>query len=247
MKHDFAGQAASYAAFRPDYPPALFEFIATLAPQRRLAWDCGTGSGQAAVGLAGYFDRVIATDASAAQLAHARPHERVEYRLALAEESGLPDRSVDLAAVAQALHWFDLDRFYPEVRRVLTPGGALAVWSYGDPVLDDPEVDAALQRFNKETLAPYWHPGRQHVRDGYRGLPFPFAEVPALTLTLERSWTLAELSGYVRTWSAVGRSVAALGPDPVAPLEAELARRRGDPAVRHVVRWPLSVRAGTVP
>ena len=247
MKHDFSDRAASYAAFRPDYPPALCEFIATLAPHRRLAWDCGTGSGQAAVALTRYFDRVIATDASAAQLAHARPHERVEYRVALAEDSGLPDRSVALATVAQALHWFDLDRFYPEVRRVLAAGGALAVWSYGDPVLDDPELDAALQRFSKETLAPYWHPGRQHVRDSYRGLPFPFVEVATPRLTLERLWTLAEFSGYVRTWSAVGRSVGALGPDPVAPLEAELARRWGGSSARHMVRWPLSVRAGTVP
>lgn len=247
MKHDFSGQAAAYAEFRPDYPAALFEFIATLVSRRRLAWDCGTGSGQAAAALAGHFDRVIATDASAAQLADARPHQRVEYRVATAEVSGLTHASVDVVTVAQALHWFDLDRFYPEVHRVLTPGGALVVWSYGDPVLDHPPLDAMLRRFNRETLAPYWHPGRKHVRDGYRGLPFPFAEVSAPALLLERAWTLAELAGYVRTWSAAGRYVAALGADSVAPLAAELARGWGDPAVRHGVRWSLQVRAGTVP
>lgn len=247
VQHDFGGRAAEYAAFRPDYPAALFEFIARLAPRRRVAWDCATGSGQAAVGLAAYFDRVIATDASAAQLAHARPHPRIEYRVAWAEASGLADASVDVVTVAQALHWLDLDRFYAEARRVLAPGGALVVWTYRDPGLDDPALDAVLQRFSRDTLEPYWHGGRQHVRECYRGLPFPFTEVPGLTLTLERAWTRAELLGYVRTWSAVGRYIAALGADPVPALEAELAERWGDGEARHRVRWPLSVRAGTVP
>lgn len=246
LKHDFSDRAASYAEFRPDYPESLFAFIASLVTRRRLAWDCGTGNGQAAVGLARYFERVAATDASVAQLAHARPHPRVEYRVAPADASGFPDASVDVVTVAQALHWFDLDRFYAEVRRVLARGGALVVWTYGEPHLDDSELDAVLQRFSRETLAPYWTPERRHVRAGYRTLPFPFREVPSPALTLERHWTLPALAGYVRTWSAVARSTAACGTDPVVTLEAALAGHWGEPMTRHRVAWPLTVRAGTL-
>ncbi len=130
FKDHFSGHAAVYASFRPGYPPALIDFVTSLAPGRSLAWDCATGNGQAAVCLAEHFERVIATDASAAQLAQATPHPNVEYRQAPAEQSGLADGSVDLLTVATALHWFDFDRFYAEAERVLAPGGALAAWAY---------------------------------------------------------------------------------------------------------------------
>ena len=240
----FSGAAAAYAAHRPDYPSELFVFAAALAPHRALAWDCATGSGQAAVALADHFDRVIATDASGAQVAHARPHARVDYRVAPAEASGLPDGAADLVTVAQALHWFDLERFYAEVRRVLVPGGALCVWSYDDPALDEPELDAALRRFNLEVMGPWWPTDRAAVGEGYRTLPFPFREVSAPTLVLERWWTVAEIVAYVRTWSAVARATAAHGGDPVAPLETELRALAADASTRYHVRWPLIVRAG---
>lgn len=244
----FARQAATYAAIRPDYPPALFDFVASLGGARRLAWDCGTGNGQAAVALAEHFARVIATDASAEQLAHARPHPRVEYRVATAEASGLADASADVVTVAQALHWFDLDRFHAEVRRVVRRGGVIVVWSYGDPVLrdGDPLLDEALRRFNHEAMRDWWPPERQAVGEGYRSLPFPFAELPAPTLVLERRWTLGELAAYLRSWSAVMRYVAVRGADPVRDVEAELATRWGGAGERHLVRWPLVVRAGRV-
>ena len=108
----FAAVAAAYADFRPRYPAALLAWLAEHAPARTLAWDCATGSGQAALDLAPHFARVIATDASAAQIATAPAHPGVEYRLAPAEASGLADASIDLITVAQALHWFDLERFY---------------------------------------------------------------------------------------------------------------------------------------
>jgi ubiquinone/menaquinone biosynthesis C-methylase UbiE len=124
FKDHFSKQAADYAIFRPSYPQELFAYLGSIAPSRGLAWDCGTGNGQAAVGLTSVFDRVIATDASAKQIANAHPHKRVDYRVARAEESGLESANVDLILIAQALHWFDLDRFYAEARRVLKPDGA---------------------------------------------------------------------------------------------------------------------------
>jgi SAM-dependent methyltransferase len=240
----FGSRARAYAEFRPDYPAGLLDFVAALPARRDRAWDCATGSGQAAVGLAERFATVVASDVSAAQLAHARPHPRVVYLRAAAEASALADRSVDLVAVAQALHWLDLPRFHDEVRRVLVPGGALAAWTYGDPELLHPRLDAVLRRFDHDTLDAWWAPARRHVRSGYRELPFPFDERDAPELALERAWTLPELVGYVRSWSAVAACAQATGTDPVAALEADLARRWGDPRATVRVRWPLRVRAG---
>src|ERR1051326_6107242 len=218
----FSSGAKSYAQFRPDYPEELLAFVAALPARREIAWDCGTGGGQAAIGLARYFTRVIGTDASAEQIAHARPHARVQYHVALAEASGLPDESVDLATVAQALHWFDIDAFYREAMRVLAPGGALAVWTYGEPVLDDDTADAILQRFNHGRMGPYWPAARAAVGAGYRDFSFPFHEVPSPSLTLERRWTLGELTGYVRSWSSVARYRGQHGEDPVIAFESEI-------------------------
>jgi SAM-dependent methyltransferase len=244
MPDYFSTQAAAYAAFRPTYPRELFAFVAECAPRRNLAWDCATGSGQAALALVDDFARVIATDSSAKQLAHAPPHERIEYRVATAEDCGLPDGCADAITVAQALHWFDVDRFYAEARRVLAPGGALVIWSYNDAVLDDPALDAELQRYNNMTVGPYWPPERQIVRDGYRTVPFPFDRITAPAYTLTREWTLGELAGYLRSWSATARYASEHGTDPVTEFEQSLAAGWGDPARRRLVSWPLVVLAG---
>lgn len=244
MPDYFSTQAAAYAAFRPTYPRELFEFVAACAPHRELVWDCATGSGQAALALADEFSRVVATDSSAKQLAHAPPHARIEYRVAPAEDCGLPDHCADAITVAQALHWFQLDRFYAEVHRVLAPDGALVVWSYNDALLDDPVLDAQLQHYNNVTVGPHWPPERQIVRDGYRTVPFPFATIAAPSFTLTREWTLAELSGYLRSWSATARYIGEHGEDPVIVFEESLAKRWGDPSTRHRVHWPLVVLAG---
>lgn len=246
FRDHFSAQSADYAAHRPGYPDALLDWVAALAPARDAAWDCGTGSGQAAVALAERFAVVHATDASAAQLAHARPHPRVRYAVAPAEASGLPGASVDLVTVAQALHWFDLDRFWAEARRVLRPGGALAAWTYGDVRTGDPALDRRLHHFTHEAMGPWWPPERALVDSGYRTIAFPFREADAPPVTLDLRWTLAELVGYLRSWSSVARHTAARAADPVAPLERELAALWGDPAEPRRIEWPMAVRAGWV-
>ena len=245
MRNDhFSRRAADYAAFRPTYPPELFAWLARLTPARRAAWDCATGSGQAAIGLADHFAHVEATDASASQIAHGRPHPRVSYRQAPAEASGLADDSVQLVAVAQALHWLDVDAFYAEAERVLVPGGVLATWSYGSASLDDPALSALFATFEHETMGPWWPPERRHILEAYRTIPFPFREVAPPAVTLRRDWTLDELVGYVSSWSAVDRYLRESGDDPVSELRARLATRWGDPARRRAVRWPLALRVG---
>lgn len=244
FKDHFSDRSADYAAFRPVYPDSLIDSIAQLPERRRLALDCGTGSGQAAASLARHFDRVIATDRSREQLQHAKPHPKVDYRRAAAEASGLPDRSVDLVTAAQSLHWFDIDAFFGEARRVLVANGAIAVWGYGDPILDVPALQATLHEFNRGILEPYWLPERSLLLAGYATIEFPFEEIRMPPFTLEVSWSLAQLTGLLRTWSATSRYVAQHQRDPVAQVERALSRDWGDSDDRRVVRWPVYLRAG---
>lgn len=240
----FSPLAERYAALRPTYPPELFAWLATLPARRERAWDAGTGSGQAAVALAELFAEVIATDAAEAQLAQATPHPGVTYRRATAEDSGIADGSVDLVTVAQAAHWFDLDRFYAEVRRVLAPGGAVALWCYLGVTLE-PAIDRVVARYYREVVGPYWPPERAAVEDGYRSLPFPFAEITAPTFHVRQRWDLARFAGYLGTWSASRHwSDAHGGADPLAEIAADLAAAWGDPAVEREVEWPLGLRVG---
>jgi SAM-dependent methyltransferase len=245
FKDHFSGHAASYAAYRPGYPPALFAFLETLTPGRGLAWDCATGNGQAALALAETFERVIATDASRQQLDNALPHPRVEYRVATAESSGLADASVDLLAVAQAVHWFDFDRFYAEARRVLRPGGAIAVWTY-NLLRGTPAISALVDRLAREISGACWPPERRWVDEEYRTLPFPFPEVPAPVFQHTESWDLERLVAYFRTWSANVRYQAATGKDPIAEIASELAAAWGDPEEPRILTWPIYMRAGRV-
>jgi len=244
FKDHFSGHAEAYAASRPaGYPRELFEFLATLTPGRRRAWDCGTGNGQAALSLAETWEQVVATDASAEQLSHALPHPRIEYRLAPAEASGLADGSIDLVNVAQALHWFDFDRFYAEVRRVLVPGGALAVWTYNLARIT-PDLDRWIDRLAEEIVGPYWPPERRWVDEEYRTVPFPFHEVPAPAFELRERWDLERFVRYLKTWSSSTRYQKATGRDAVEELREELTRAWGDPAELRTLRWPVYLRAG---
>lgn len=237
--------STAYAAFRPDYPDALFEFLAREAPARDEAWDVGCGTGQAAVGLARHFKHVIATDPSATQIEAATPHPGVNYRIGRAEQSELDDASVDLVAVAQALHWFDRPRFWTEARRVLRPRGLVAIWTY---VLFEisPEIDAVVGAFYSGVVGPYWPPERRLVDGRYQSIDFPFAEFQAPSFTIERELTLNEVAGYVRTWSATRAFIKHNHQDPVEALVRDLSRAWGPSRVARRARWPVTMRVGRV-
>jgi SAM-dependent methyltransferase len=238
----FSRVAAAYATFRPTYPPALFDWLADVAPARGVAWDCGAGSGQAGRDLAQRFARVVATDASRAQLGLGVADSRVASWAATAERSGIRSARVDLIAVAQALHWFDLAAFYPEARRVLRPRGILAAWTYADPRLDG-AVGPVLEGFAAE-MRPWWPSRRALVDSGYRTVPFPFEEIAPPAFTMTADWPLEALVGYLGTWSAVGGYRARHGVDPIPPLRARFAEVWGDPLATRRVAWTLSLRAG---
>lgn len=244
FKDHFSGHAARYAKARPHYPGALFDWLASMSPRRGLAWDAGCGNGQATAALARVFDRVIATDPSAEQIAQAAAASNVEYRVEPAEAPSLADRSVDLVIVAQALHWFDLAKFYAGVDRVLADGGVIAVWSYGLSQVSR-DVDAAFMRLYDQWLGNYWPPERRHIENGYAELEFPYApvgDVPAFEMSCE--WTLAQYLAYLGTWSATQRYMQATGVDPIERIAPEFEAAWGDAERTRTVRWPLVLRVG---
>ncbi len=245
FKDHFSGRAAAYTRYRPTYPAELFAWLASLTAGHDLAWDCGCGNGQAAVALAERYARVVATDPSREQIANAIPHERVDYAVAPAEESGLAPASIDLIVVAQALHWFEFDRFYAEAERVTRPGGVLAAISYGE-VRVEGAADAVVSRFYHEVIGPYWPPERRYVDEGYATVPFPFPEIAPPSFAMEVTWDLEHLVGYLGTWSAVKEYERQAGVNPLELVGPELAAAWDDPATPRTVWWPLALRVGRV-
>ena len=239
----FSERASGYARYRPTYPASLAAWLASLAPARETAWDCGTGSGQAAQLLAAEFERVVATDPSESQLGNARPHPRITYRVGRESQSGLPERSADLVAAAQAAHWFDLAAFHAEVRRVARPRCVVALWCY-ELMTCGKEIDDAVVRFYSDRVGRYWPAERAWIEQGYRTLDFPYDEIDPPPFAIESSLTREAFLGYVGTWSAVARCRAAEGVDPMEAFAAEIARSWTDPGEVRGVRFPLALRVG---
>ena len=240
----FSRLSTTYAAYRPRYPERLLAAVAAASPDREVVWDCATGTGQAALGLAAHFATVLASDASREQVRAAPRHERIRYLVARAEAVPLRSRSVGLVTVAQALHWLDLPEFSAEARRVLRPGGTLVACTYGSQRVDAGPLDGVVDDFYHRVIGPYWSPERRWVETGYRTLPFPFEEISMEVPPMVARWSLAELLGYIGTWSAVALCREATGRDPLPELAARLLPLWGDPSTVRTVEWPIGVRAG---
>lgn len=241
----FSGHAPDYRTYRPNYPPELFAYLKSVVPNATRVWDCGTGSGQAAAGLAEHFDSVFATDPSEEQIRQADPHPHVTYAVAPAERCPLPDASVDLVTAAQALHWFRFDEFYAEVRRVCRPGGVVAAWGYAFHRVN-PAVDAVLMKLETEYVGPYWPPERRYPEERYATLPFPFEPIDAPPFIMTAHWNLDETLGYLNTWSATKRFIAERGFNPVGRLEPQFTAVWSDPFEYRTVTWDLFLRIGRV-
>ena len=238
--NEFSRLAGAYAAARPTYPPELFAYLAALTGNHELAWDCATGNGQAAIALAAHYRRVAATDLSREQVARGRPHPQVSYWVASAEGSGLRDGCVDLVTVATGAHYLDHARFYAESRRVLKPGGVLAVWGYHLCRLDHREIDAALESFYA-LVEPWFPPGLHYLTARYRTMPFPEGEVEAPAFTMRADWDLGSLLRFIATWSGARRYADAHG-DPLPALAERIAAHWGDAGARRPVFWDLALR-----
>jgi Methylase involved in ubiquinone/menaquinone biosynthesis len=241
FKDHFSAVATTYASARPEYPDALFAWIASIAPARAQVWEAGCGSGQASRGLAVHFDRVFATDPSTAQIAQATGAANITFAVQPGERCSLPDASVDAVCVAQALHWFDRGAFFVECARLLRPGGVLVAWGYQD--IEVPAPLAPANRALQDEIHDYWPPERAWIDDAYGGFDWPFAPIDAPAFELQAQWTLPRLLGYFSSYSASKRCRDATGRDPVAAHAPAFAAAWGDPQVARPVRWPMFVHA----
>lgn len=240
----FSSQAAIYRRYRPTYPQELFDFLASLTPSRKRAWDCATGNGQAAVALADYFDKVTATDASEEQIKEAIEHPKVIYDVATAENSELDDRSQDLITVANALHWFDIESFFSEARRVSKKKGIVAAWCYESFSIDERVRDAFEELYS--SLTPYWPRQINLVRDKYNSIEFPFEELDHPDFLMQLDWNLAQCLGYMSSWSAVQTYKKELGKDPIEAHFDSICDAWGDFAMTQEVTWQVHLRVGRV-
>lgn len=245
FKDYFSQHSSDYARYRPRYPDALFVYLASLCPSHRQAWDCATGNGQAALSLTQCFRRVVATDASEAQLQQTTPHNQITYRVAPAEASGLRDRSCDLVIVAQALHWFDITQFYLEASRVLKPEGILAVWCY-ELMQISPEIDQQVSNYYRSVVGNYWPAERRLIEQRYQTLDFPFAEIDTPPFSMTATWSFNQLVGYLKTWSATQRFLNQHQQNPLDQIIPDLAMAWGDLEASYPVVWPIHLRVGRV-
>jgi ubiquinone/menaquinone biosynthesis C-methylase UbiE len=239
----FSELAETYSKYRPTYPEKLFEYLASCCKQNQQAWDCGTGNGQAARSLAEYFDNVIATDASKEQLQQALAHPKVTYRIEPAEKVSLADKSTDLVTVAAAVHWFNFDKFYAEVKRVLKPDGIIAVWGYHLFTIS-PEIDKLLVKYYKEILHDYWPDRFHYVDTRYTDLPFPFKEVNSPKFEMITEWNLDQVAGFLSSWSGTKNYQQKKGHHPLKEIWDDLLKAWGNEKQMRKASWPLYVRVG---
>jgi len=245
FKDHFSTQSSDYSKYRPDYPQELYDFILTEVKEKETVWDCATGNGQAAVVLSDYFEKVFATDASAEQIKRAIQKNNIEYLICPAEKTPIPAKSVDLITVAQALHWFDHEKFYAEVRRIAKTGALIAIWSYNNCTVDK-ETDKIFFRLYKEILGEYWSYERKQVEEAYRAIPFPFYEVKEKVFYMKKQWNLQDFLGYLSTWSAVQKYIKTNNKNPLELVEQDFTKVWGNPDVAREVNFPVTLKTGRI-
>jgi SAM-dependent methyltransferase len=243
-KDFFSGHSKVYAAFRPSYPEALYQFIFKHLQHRSIAWDCATGNGQVAQYLAGYFEKVYATDISAEQLVHAFPGENIFYSESKAEQTSFPDSQFDLITVAQALHWINTDEFYREARRVGRQHALLAVWGYALLTVD-PQIDRLFLDFYHHQVGPYWDSARRLVEERYENIPFPFTPIATPDFKLVVEWSIGQFAGYITSWSATQKYIKTQGHDPV-PAFIETIRSHWKDNELRTITFPVFMKLGKV-
>jgi hypothetical protein len=238
----FSGFSGDYRSYRPSYPADLFSWLASISSGHERAWDCATGTGQAATRLAEHFFEVIATDASETQIASAEKRDNVQYYPARAEDSGIETESVDLVTVAQAIHWFDQKAFRAEADRVLKKEGIVAVWAY-DLLHISPAIDDVVNHLYGPILEKHWPPERRIIEQGYRDIDFPYQKIVAPEFSMNSTWNLAGLAGYLNTWSAVKRYIQERKTNPVEIVFDDLSAAWGKAENEYQVVWPMTILA----
>ncbi len=244
-KDNFSTQAALYAKFRPKYPAELYDFVLEKVKNFNTAWDCATGNGQVASRLAETFEQVFATDISQKQLDNAHQAENIHYSIAQAEKTAFPDNTFDLITVGQAIHWFDFERFFQEVRRIAKPEAIFAAWGYGTLTIDNAQANTLFQDFYQTQIGEYWDSERRFIDEEYRSIPFPFEIMESPTFAMEYEWTLTELEGYLNTWSSVQKYIKIHHENPVdAFIESLKAIYQNTDILK--VNFPVFMKMGEV-
>lgn len=246
LKDHFSERSQDYRRFRPHYQEELFSYLVSLVAQPSpTAWDCGTGNGQVAHALAKYCQKVYASDASEQQLSQAIAADNIEYVHCSAESSPLSDSSIDLITVAQAFHWFDSEKFYREVERVLKPNGIIAIWCYGFFTITNASdsLNAALKEFYLR-VESFWPPERQLINTGYQTINFPFVEIGSPKFILTARWTVAHLIGYLNTWSATRNYLKTHGEKSLRDVIANIVDHWNPEDGLSEINWPLHLRVG---
>lgn len=239
----FSKQAADYAKWRPGYPPELVEYIVSFVQERKAAWDCATGNGQAAVLLAAHFEHIYATDLSTAQLSHAKPHHQITYSQSPAEHTPFNDNTFDLVTVAQAYHWFDHEAFCREARRVCKPNAVVAIWGYDLCYFEDDALNNRFNSFYVDVTGPYWDAARKYIDEHYRNVYFDFEEIPVdKEFIIRMHWTIRDLEGYLNSWSAVQKYISVHNANPVDDFIKEIAPLWTNDTLK--VEFPIFLRMG---
>jgi SAM-dependent methyltransferase len=240
----FSGHASVYKAFRPTYPDALYQFIYQHLKNYNSAWDCATGNGQVSQYLSQHFQQVFATDISQQQLDNAYRAGNIFYSVSPAEHTAFAENTFDLITVGQALHWFDRDKFYQEVKRVGKPDSLLAVWGYALLYIE-PDIDEIIMDFYTKIVGPYWDEARKLVEQQYKTISFPFEEIAAPDFSIDVEWGFAQLTGYLESWSATQKFIQANHFNPVTELMEKLKPHWQTNEIKPV-RFPVFLRLGKI-
>ncbi len=244
MKDNFSTQSDKYAKYRPTYPADLFAFINSNIQDKRNAWDCGTGNGQVAYELAKIFDKVFATDISQSQIDNALQADNISYSVQPAEKTGFDNGLFNLIVVAQAIHWFDFDKFYAEVRRTAKDNALLSIVGYGKLEISE-QIDNVIADFYDNVIGKYWDKERKYIDNDYKTIPFPFDEIQTPNFAITQHWTLEHLIGYLNTWSAVKHFIKQNSYNPTDKLQKNIEQLWNNEQTKQV-RFPLLLRIGRI-
>lgn len=243
MKDNFSNQAPQYSQFRPHYPQELIDHVLSFVQNRDTALDVATGNGQVAIALSKHFHTVYATDISEKQLLQAPKVLNVIYKNQSAEATDFGNHQFDLITVAQAIHWFDFNKFYTEVNRILKPDGIIAIIGYG-LLRTNPHSDKILLDFYHTIVGPFWDAERKYIDHHYRTIPFPFEELETESFSNEFTWSFSQLIGYLETWSAVEHYKAHHNQNPIDLIKEAL--QASWESNDHKVTFPMLLRVGKI-
>jgi len=244
MKDNFSEQSHLYEKYRPVYPQSLYNFLLTLLNEKQAAWDCGTGNGQVAAELSKHFEKVFATDISAKQLEQAIRNQNIEYSIQSAEQTNFPDNKFDLITIAQAIHWFNFDVFYAEVKRTAKDNAVICAIGYGKLTISK-QIDVLIDDFYKNTIGTYWDKERRYIDERYQTIPFPFEEIESPNFHIQVKWNLEHLIGYLNTWSAVKHYIKQHQHNPVVEFKMQIEQHWGESEILNVT-FPLFCRIGRI-